>query len=213
PIDLLDDLASPTLPPDTGDGCGSLPDIPDDALIGTDLLVDYDGGGVADDRLVSYFDGTWKLRAEVSGFADEIELPDAGVHGVRVLGLANVGQIMGGDEIIAVVGGGASAVEIGVFAFHELSCLIRYQHESGDDFGLLTGAGVMWGEGIICEDGAIADWGYQREDDDTYTLWGAAYHEISPGVFGYLPASDDYVEGLSFDDLSTSLFDCDGMTI
>lgn len=205
----IDDLASP----DDDLTCG-LPPMPDDATIGNELWVDLDGVGGDNDRVVSYFDGTWKLRVEFStGAQSEIEVPGAGVHGVRAIGFADVDLTYGGDELLAVVGGGAYTVEIGVFTFLEGGCITRYQAEGGGDFSVYSGASVMHGAGVVCGDGYITSWGFERDDDDTYTVWDASFEPVSIGVFGYMPASDGYAEGLSHDDLSDTLFDCNGLSL
>lgn len=205
----VDDVASP----DDELTCG-LPPMPDDATIGNELWVDLDGVGGDNDRVVSYYDGTWKLRVEFStGAESEIEIPGAGVHGVRAIGFADVDSTYGGDELLAVVGGGAYTVEIGVFTFLEGGCITRYQAEGGGDFSVYSGASVMHGDGVVCGEGYITSWGFEREDDDTYTVWDASFEPVSIAVFGYMPASDGYAEGLSEDDLSDTLFDCNGLSL
>ncbi len=206
----IDDFASP----DDDLGCGPLFVVPDDALIGSDLWFSLDGGDVDDDRLVSYFDGTWKLRVEFSGGAQsEVEIPGASVHDVRVLGFADVDLAYGGEEIMAVVGGGASTVEIGVFSFLEGGCIFRYQADGGGDFSVYSGASVTHGSGIVCGEGYVTSWGFERDDDDTYAVWDSSFEPISLGVFGYMPSSDGHAEGLSFEDLSDTLFDCNGLSL
>lgn len=205
----IDDFASP----DDDLTCG-LPPMSDDATIGSELWVDIDGVGGDNDRIVAYFDGTWKLRGEFStGAESEIEIPGAGAQGVRVLGLADVDLTYGGDEVIAVVGGGASAVEIGVFSFLEGGCIFRYQADGGGDFSVFSGATVNHGAGVLCGDGYITSWGFERDEDDTYSVWDASFEPVSLGVFGYMPSSDGYAEGLSHDDLSHTLFDCNGLSL
>ncbi|MEZ5294759.1 MAG: hypothetical protein R2697_00360 [Ilumatobacteraceae bacterium] len=229
--DLVAPTPQPTLPPapvdkwaapePAGDDddddmmCGPLPDVPVDAVIGTELWLDLDGGDADDDRIVSYLHGgTWYLRGEIAGAQSEITVPGAGVHGVRVLGFADVDETYGGEEIVAVVGGGASAQEIGFFSFLEGGCIFRYQHEDGGDFGVLVGASVMWGEGLRCSDGLIHDWGFQHEDDDTWTMWSGAYQPVSLGTFGLVPDVDGYYEeGLDADDIDQPLFDCLGLAL
>lgn len=223
PAPATDDLAvEPVEPPEPTDVDDSpdddlacaLPAMSDDAIVGNEIWVDLDGEGGDNDRIVAYFDGAWKLRAEFSvGVQSEIEIPGAGVHGVRVLGFADVDLTYGGEEILAVVGGGASSVEIGVFSFYEGGCIFRYQAEGGGDFGVYSGASVMNGAGVVCGEGYITSWGFERDDDDTYAMWDASFEPVSLGVFGYMPASDGYAEGLSFDDLNSSLFDCNGLSL
>lgn len=206
--DPIDDLALDDEP-----GPCTLPAMPADAVIGDELWFDL-GEGNGDHRVVGYLaDGTWKLRVEFSfGAASEVEVPGAGVHGVRPIGFADVDLTFGGEELLAVVGGGASTVEVGVFAFLEGGCIHRYQSDLGGDFGVLVGASVGAGEGLYCGDGYLVDWGYQLQADDTYTRWSAAFEPVSLPVFGYVPASDDYAEGLGLDEVTSApLFDCHGL--
>ncbi len=206
----IEDLASP----DDDLLCGPLLPVPVDALIGTEIWVDLDGVGGDDDRIVAYFDDAWKLRAEFStGAQSELEIPGTGAHGVRVLGFADVDLTYGGEEIMAVVGGGASTVEIGVFSFLEGGCIFRYQADGGGDFSVYSGASVTHGSGVVCGEGYITSWGFERDDDDTYAVWDASFEPISLGVFGYMPSSDGFAEGLSFDDLNPDLFACNGLSL
>ncbi|MDW3212548.1 MAG: hypothetical protein R8G01_01005 [Ilumatobacteraceae bacterium] len=206
----IDDLASP----DDELLCGPLPTLPGTAIVGNELWVDIDGVGGDDDRIVAYFDGTWKLRVEFStGAQSEVEVSGAGAHGVRAIGFADVDLTYGGDELLAVVGGGASTVEIGVFTFLEGGCIIRYQADGGGDFSVYSGASVTHGAGVVCGEGYITSWGFERDDDDTYAVWDASFEPISLGVFGYMPSSDGYAEGVSEDELGDDLFDCNGLSL
>lgn len=207
--EAIDDFASP----DDDLACG-LPPMSDDAVIGNELWVDIDGVGGDNDRIVAYFDGTWKLRVEFStGARSEVEVPGAGVHGVRAIGFADVDLTYGGEELLAVVGGGAYSAEIGIFSFYEGGCIFRYQADGGGDFSVHSGASVMHGAGVLCGEGYITSWGFERDDDDTYTVWDASFEPVSLGVFGYMPASDGYAEGVEHDDLSDTLFDCNGLAL
>lgn len=194
-------------------GCGPLPAIPGDALIGSELWVDDGYGG--QDHYVSYFNGgTWMLRVNLLNAQSEVAIPGAGPHGVEILGMADVDPSYGGPELLATVGGGASTVEVGVFSLLEGGCLFRYQTEGGGDFGVLVGASTQWGESMVCADGLILDGGYQREDDDTYTVWGTAYQPVALGTFGLVPDVDGfYEEGLPIEEVDTDLFDCGGLAL
>lgn len=193
----------------------TLPAMPVDTVIGGEVWFDL-GPGYEGQRVVSYLSGgAWKLRVEFTdGAASELEIPGAGVHGVRPIGFADVDLTFGGEELLAVVGGGASTVEIGMFAFLEGGCIHRYQSELGGDFSVHVGATTEWGTGLICGDGYVVDWGYERDPDDTYATWSAAFEPVSLPVFGYIPASDDVAEGLTLDEVSaTPLFDCNGLEL
>ncbi|MEM1332205.1 MAG: hypothetical protein AAGG08_02005 [Actinomycetota bacterium] len=210
-------VVNPEFLPDDGPALGSLGPcgthgpIPDDALIGTDGI--YDLNDSDEVRLVTWSDGdTWFLRQQWGTTVSEIEIPNAGVHGVRVIGLADVAGY-GGREILAVVGGGASGVQVGVFSSFEGPCLFQFQRDGGGAFVLDASVTIGSGAGIVCGDQWIASTGYQLEDDDTYTVFGAAYHEVATATFGYLPGSDDHAEGIAADDLDHQLFDCDDLTL
>ena len=207
-LDEIDDFAS-----DDDLGCGPLPSIPGDAVIGSELWVDNGDGG--EDHYVSYFaDGIWTLRVDLLNAQSEVVIPSAGVHGVEIIGMADVDPTYGGPELLATVGGGASTVEIGIFSLLEGGCIFRYQADGGGDFGVLVGASTQWGEGMVCAGGLIFDTGYQREDDDTYTAWSTPYQPVSLGTFGLVPDVDGYYEeGLSPDVTQAALFECGDLAL
>ena len=207
-----DDLAAP----EDDMMCGPLPAIPLDAVIGSDLWLDLDGQGVPDDRIVSYsVDGDWFLRGSIGPAESEIAVPAAGVHGVRVLGTADIDHTFGGDEIVAVVGGGAHAVEIGFFAFLEGGCIHRYMADGGGDYGPTVGASTGNGSGMACVDGRVVEWSYQLMDDDTYTVWEATYEPVSIVTFGGAAGIEGFeADGLSADEVAEyASFDCHGLTL
>lgn len=222
-VDPVDDLApqppatdpgpfvDPSLGVATAGPCGVHNAIPDDAIYGSDGI--YNLNDSDEVRLVTYFDGSvWRLRQQWGTTISEVELPDAGASGARVIGLADVAAL-GGHEILAIVGGGASTVEVGVFSSFEGPCLFRFQADGGGDFSLFAGATVGSGIGITCGDEWLDSWSYQLEEDDTYTLSGAAFEEVSTGTFGYMLASDGFVEGLTEAELPESIFDCNGLSL
>ncbi len=193
--------------------CGWHAAIPASATIESDVMLDLAADGTADDRVISYVDaGNWKLRTIVGGTISEVTVADVDPHAVRVLGAADIGAISAGNEIVATVGGGASAQLIGFFGRDALGCLFQFIDNGGFDFGLLVGGGVMWGEGMWCEVGAIGGYGWTI-DGDWWVWGGAGFHEASAGVFSYLPASDDFDEGLVADGVPSVGFDCFGMTL
>lgn len=190
------------------------PPVPAGATIGTEILFDF--GSMTGNRAFSYVDsGTWKLRVEFgSGVTTEIVVPTSPATGVRPIGLADVDDTRPGDELFAVVGGGASALEVGVFGFRPDGCIERYQGQGGGDFTLVAGASTNQGEGLVCGPGYIATWGYQLDAGGTYSAYGAAFEAVSEFVFGYIPASDDFLDGLSFEEVSgRPVFDCNGLAL
>ena len=227
--DQIDDFATPeptpTVPPTPVDDlaapeddvmCGPLPTIPANAVIGSDLWLDLDGNGADDDRLVSYaVDGNWFLRGSIGPSESEVAVPGAGVHGVRVLGIADIDHTYGGEEIVAVVGGGASAVEIGFFAFLEGGCLHRYMNEGGGDFGLMTGASIGSGAGLMCVGGQIIEWTFQLMEDDTYTMWEKTWEPVSVITIGAAVAVEGFESsGLTYDEVADyATFDCHGLSL
>ncbi|MGA1439901.1 MAG: hypothetical protein ACO4CU_08730 [Ilumatobacteraceae bacterium] len=190
------------------------PPVPAGATIGTEIVFDY--GSMTGNRAFSYVDGgTWKLRVEFSGgVTTEIIVPASPATGVRPIGLADVDATRPGAELFAVVDGGASALEVGLFGFRSDGCIQRYQGQGGGDFDLVVGASTNQGEGLICGPGLISTWGYQLEADGTYSAFGAAFEAVSDFVFGYVPASDDFLDGLTFEEVGgRAVFDCNGLTL
>lgn len=183
-------------------------------MIGTELSFDLDGS--TGHRVFSYIDGgAWRLRVEfASGASSELDVPSSAAFGVRPVGFTEIDDTRNGDELVAVVGGGASAVLLGVFGFRPDGCLQRYERDGGGEFVLGVGATTAQGEGLSCGPGYVAPWGYQLEADGTYSYWSAAYGPVGPFTFGYIPASDDFGDGLTLDEVSGwTPFDCGGLTL
>ncbi|MEM1332207.1 MAG: hypothetical protein AAGG08_02015, partial [Actinomycetota bacterium] len=203
------DLASPS-------PCGPIDPIAFDANVTGSLAVDLIGDGTADDELVGYeVAGQWYLRATVGGVVSEVELADsAWPQGVRPLGLADVGAITPGPEILSVIGGGVSAKWIGIHGLDAERCLFEFTQNGGpldgfidwsasfiDTFGCLTGDTVFGTSGFWR---AV----YVNHGPDDWSASSAAYHESTPGDFTYIGASDDYSEFLTDADLPAQIFDC-----
>ncbi len=213
---LPDPAPAPTGPSDftTGaGGCGDIGPDPDDPTITSELFVDLAGDGTADDHLVTYFDGTWTMRSLVAGVVSEVDITGVGPGSVRALGLADVGELTAGPEIIATVGAGASVTRISVFGVDESNCLFRFVDGADDDLAMTSGATIGNGSRFSCGPGYIAGNSWTLQDDDTYSIYGAAYIESSAGQFTYMPASDDYNDGLTADELPVDLFDCNGLSL
>lgn len=202
----------------TGDQpCGSIGSIQPSAVIATDISVDIVGDGSPDDRLVSYvdadLDGEWRLRAEVNGLVSEVSIAGVGPHSVGVIGLADVGKISAGPEILATTGGDASGVEIGVFGFAGAGCITPHMWQDGTPLSPMVGATIGSGNSTYCGDGYLGLNGYQQDADGTYSAWGAAYEEVDVASWAYIGASDDYSEGMAYDDLTPATFDCFDLTL
>jgi hypothetical protein len=189
--DLIDDLglvpvqpAPPHIPKGPSDltivvpPCGLFAPISGAASIASDITVDVADDGTADDPVVTYLDGDWTMRATVDDITSEVMISGVGPGAVRALGVADVGDLTNGNEIIATVGAGAYATQIGVFGIDHNGCL-----------------------------------SWSNQFDGTYIMDGAAYIESAPGQFTFMPASDDFSEGLTLDQLPTDLFDCNGLSL
>lgn len=192
--------------------CGVFGPIPAESQITSDLSVDLDGDGIADDQVITYLDGEYKLRSIQNGVISEVTVPDVGVSSIRALGVGNAGEISAGNEIVVRTGGGASAARIGFFGHDDAGCMFEFTR-NGSYLEMYVGATIGTSSGAYCAEGIIADWYYSLEDDGTYTGSSAAYFESSAGDFTYLPASDDFSEGLALEDLSPAELDCFGFSL
>jgi hypothetical protein len=189
--------------------CGVFGPIPAGSQITSDLAVDLDGDGATDDQVITYLDGVYKLRSVQNGVTSEVVVPDVGVSSIRALGVGNAGEISAGNEIVVRTGGGASSAQIGFFGHDDAGCMFEFTRY-GSSFEMYVGATIGTSSGVYCGEGLIADWSYSLEDSGTYAGASAAYFESSAGEFTYLPASDDFSEGLALEDLSPAHLDCFG---
>ncbi len=189
--------------------CGNFDPIPAGSQITSNLMVDLVGDGVADDQVITYLDGVYKLRSVRNGVTSEVTVPDVGVSSIRALGVGDAGEISVGNEVIVRTGGGASAAEIGIFGHDADGCVFQFTL-NGSDLEMYVGATIGTSSGMFCAEGVIAQWYYELDDDDTYFGSSAAFFESTAGDFTYLPNSDDFSEGLALDDLSPAELDCFG---
>ena len=206
PVTIDPVLAAPTPTPGP---CGDFGPIPAESTITSDLTVDLVGDGIADDQVITYFDGDYTLRSIRDGVVSEVTVPDVGVSSVRALGVGNAGEISPGNEVVVRTGGGASAVEIDFFGHDADGCVFEFTLNGGD-LDMYVGATIGTSSGMFCDEGIIGGWYYQLEDDGTYFGSGAAFFESTAGDFTYLPSSDDFSEGLTLDELSPATLDCFG---
>lgn len=187
--------------------CGTFGPIPTESQITSNLSVDLVGDGTADDQVITYLDGVYKLRTIRDGLISEIDVPDVGVSSIRALGVGDVGEISPGNEVIVRTGGGASSAQIGVFGHDASGCVFEFTL-NGSPLAMYVGGTIGTSSGMYCGDGVIAEWSYSLDEDGTYFGSSAAFYESSVGNFTYLPASDDFSEGLSAEDLSPAMLEC-----
>jgi len=206
PITIDPILVAPTPAPGP---CGDFDPIPAASQITSDLTVDLVGDGVADDRVVTYLDGVYKLRSVRNGVTSEVSVPEVGVSSIRALGVGNAGEISVGNEVIVRTGGGASAAEIGIFGHDADGCVFQFTL-NGSELEMYVGATIGTSSGMYCGESLIAEWSYELDADGTYFGSSAAFFESSAGDFTYLPGSDDFSEGLTIDELSPATLDCFG---
>lgn len=193
--------------------CGLFAPIAGSATIASDITVDVADDGTADDQIVTYLDGGWTMRATVDGITSEATISGVGPGAVRALGVADVGELTTGNEIIATVGAGAYTTQIGAFGIDNNGCLFHFLDASGTELAMSSGASIAFGERFSCGPGHIVRNSWNNQFDGTYFMDSAAYIESTPGQFTYMPASDDFSEGLTFDQLPTDLFDCNGLAL
>ncbi|MFN3257441.1 MAG: hypothetical protein ACE37B_17290 [Ilumatobacter sp.] len=208
----LPPVTLPPLPPPVAT-CGVVGDEPPFAAIVSEQFVDVVGDGSADDRVLSHTVGGWTLRATVGGVTSELTIDDVGPGAVRVLGVADVGELTAGNEILATTGAGASTTEVGIFGIDPSGCLFHFADQFGEDLVMPVGASIGFGDRFFCGTHLIGANSWSLYEDGTYDVAGAAYYESSPGTFTYLPASDDYSEGVPADELPSPLFDCFGLSL
>ncbi len=160
------DLVAPTEDPEppivgpaiiaTQSVCGVYPPIPDDAASVTTVLVDASGDGTADDAVTSYYDAgatEWRIRlAPSGGSVSELAITGVGPGFVEVLGAVHV-DTEDPEQILAIVGSGASAYVLGVFGADSDGCLFRFTwHGSGDEVTFAVGGTIGQMSGLQCHD-------------------------------------------------------------
>ncbi len=103
----------------------------------------------------------WFVRAEVSGGADStIALGDLGASYAQALDGVDVDFALGADpgvnrdELIAVVGGGASGLNLGVFGFGADECMFQFDDGAGAPFIVPIAATAGQMNGLICDGAA-----------------------------------------------------------
>ena len=108
------------------------------------------GGGVS-----------WFVRAEVSGGASStIAIPDVGAAYAQALDGVDVDFALGADpgvnrdEMLAVVGGGASGLNLGIFGFELDGCMFQFDNGAGGLFSVSVAATTGEMSGLLCDGAA-----------------------------------------------------------
>ena len=104
---------------------------------------------------------TWYVRAEVSGGASStIAIPDVGAAYAQALDGVDVDFALGADpgvnrdEMLAVVGGGASGLNLGIFGFEPDGCIFQFDDGAGALFSVSVAATTGQMSGLICDGAA-----------------------------------------------------------
>ncbi len=137
--------------------CGLHPSIPANAANVTNAVVDAFGDGSADDTVTSYYDvddDQWRIRLIPSaGGVSELTLAGVGPGYAATLGAVHV-DTGDAEQILAVVGSGASALRLGVFGADSDGCLFRFVwHGSANPVEFTVGATAGTMTGVQCYEG------------------------------------------------------------
>lgn len=134
--------------------CGLYLPIPANASNVASVFVDAFGDGSADDMVTSYYDvdnGQWRIRLIPSaGGVSEVTVTGVGPGYVEVLGAVHV-DTDDAEQILAVVGSGASALVLGVFGADAAGCLFQFDwHGTDEHVTFAVGATVGNMSGLLC---------------------------------------------------------------
>ena len=163
PTTVPDSIPVPTIPPTPT--CSDVTEPSADALQLTVIDGDWDGDGNID---LGYswaepVGGTvkWFVRAEVSGGeSSTVALGDLGASYAQALDGVDVDFALGADpgvnsdELLAVVGGGASGLNLGIFGFDAADCLFQFDDGAGASFIVPIAASTGQMSGLICDGAA-----------------------------------------------------------
>jgi hypothetical protein len=212
-------LASPFPPLDLGfvydDGsdeppCGAFGPIPAGASTTASVQVDAMGDGSPDDTITSYVGGGWHLRL-VTGDGDTSDLTIAGVGAgvVKALGAVHVDD-GAAEQLLTIVGSGASAVNLGVFGADADGCLVRFTHPGDTEIGLSVGATTGWRQGVRCTDSALISYGASNDGPDHWTTWGVGFERVGTT---HLDFGLDDIGSSDTAGLVDYFLDCPGLTL
>lgn len=191
--------------------CGSPPVVPAEATTTSTTLIDASGDGTADDVAVAYLDGTWRIRLEPStGPISEVTIGDVGPGYVDVLGAVQIDELPG-DQIMAVVGSGASGVQLGVFGVDDHGCLFRFTHGDGRSIDIGVRATIGAQRGVFCAGNTLFSYGADAVGDDEWVAWGVDLRRTGPTTLD--TGTLDTQPGYALEELPTYELDCSGLTL
>jgi hypothetical protein len=188
PLDapLPPETPAPTLPPEAPvDVCGTDLAMPSEATAVSTQEGDFNGDGVLDQAsawAVLDDDGIpqWSVRFEPSGLVGStLEIGDVGPGFVELTGVYDLDFSLGvdpgvnRDEVIAVVGAGASATLLGFFGVNEVGCGFQFDNGSDGYFVLPVGGSINNLAGLTCDGAAGSQFLVRTEavsDDDGATF-------------------------------------------
>jgi hypothetical protein len=143
----------------------------------SEVRADVDGDG-APDRVVAYreADGNRRVAVELAGGGSAaIDASESSVDGpapLSVLGGADLGGE--GSTVVAVTGGGASVVVVGLFQFVECA-LTRVSFESGSAAELPVGGSVTHADGLACTGDRLVRLSATSDDGETFAATATRY--------------------------------------
>lgn len=143
----------------------------------SEASTDVDGDGEAD-RVLAYRqpDGDRKVAVELAaGGSAVVDASESSIDGparLSVLGGVDLGG--DGETVLAVTGGGASVVILGLFQFVECA-LAQVRLESGEPAELPVGGTVTNGDGAACSDGTLIRLNATSDDGEAFTTTDTSY--------------------------------------
>lgn len=192
-------------------GCGAWPAIPSTASGVSSVTIDALGDGTADDTITTYLDGTWRLRLEsAAGVVSEVTIDDVGPGYAEVIGAIQVDEQVA-DQVLAVVGSGASGVRLGVFGADEQGCVFRFTHGDGSAPDLMVGGTAGWHRGVFCAGSTLFSYGADAVGDDEWHVWGVDLQRSGATTLDH--GMVDSQPGVSTDDLPVYGLACPGLTL
>lgn len=136
----------------------------------SEALGDFDGNGSVDQQFVYSSRSGWMMRIVLSsGFGAEVEIEG---RSARAVGGFPMGD--GGDLALAVVGSGASALRVGLFAFRDCT-IVPVTGPDGDHAVFPVGGSVGEGHGLECKDGQLIEMTARSRDGRTYATEQVVY--------------------------------------
>ena len=149
----------------------------------------------------------WFVRGEISGGASStIALGDLGASYAQALDGVDVDFSLGADpgvnrdELLAVVGGGASGVNLGIFGFDPDGCMFQFDDGAGAPFSVSVAGTVSQMSGLMCDGAAGSQFlveltastadGITWDTVDFRILRSGHSLTLSDALLGALPAAD-----------------------